>query len=82
MRLPDGLASKESATIQRHRRCKFDLWLGRGNGKLLQYSCLKNPTDRRACGPAKELDTTEGLSTHTQENNVCVLVAQSSPTLL
>ena len=24
--------------------------LGRGNGNLLQYSCLKNPTDRKACG--------------------------------
>ena len=31
---------------------------------------------------AKELDTTEGLSTDMQENNGCVLVAQSGPTLL
>ena len=27
--------------------------LGRGNGNLLQYSCLKNPTDRGACGLQK-----------------------------
>ena len=31
---------------------------GERNGNLLQYSCLKNPTDRAAWG-LKELDTTE-----------------------
>ena len=40
---------------------------GDGNGKLLQYSCLENPTDRGAWwaivhGVAKELDTTERLT--------------------
>ena len=39
----------------------------KGNGKLLQYSCLGNPMDRGAWqatvhGVAKELDTTEGLN--------------------
>ena len=39
---------------------------GKGNGNLLQYSCLKNPMDRGAWqatvhGFAKELDTTEWL---------------------
>ena len=24
--------------------------LGKGNGNLLQYSCLENPMDRVACG--------------------------------
>ena len=37
--------------------------LGEGNGNLLQYSCLENPTDRGACqaivhGVAKESDMT------------------------
>ena len=37
---------------------------GGGNGKPLQYSCLKNPMDKGAWraivhGVAKELDTTE-----------------------
>ena len=33
---------------------------GGGNGNLLQYSCLGNPTDRgdTVHGAAKELDTT------------------------
>ena len=39
--------------------------LGGRNGKPLQYSCLENPIDRRA-GGCKESDTTERLSTHTQ----------------
>ena len=38
--------------------------LGVGNGNLLQYSCLENPTDRGAWwttvqGDHRELDTTE-----------------------
>ena len=37
---------------------------GEGNGNPLQYSCLENPTDRRAWwvtvyGVTKSLDTTE-----------------------
>ena len=35
------------------RRPKFNLWVGRspggGHGNPLQYSCLENPMDRRAC---------------------------------
>ena len=43
---------------------------GRGNGNPLQYSCLKNPTDRGTWwaivhGAAKELDLTERLNTNT-----------------
>ena len=43
---------------------------GGGNGNPLQYSCLENAMDRGAWqatvhGVAKELDTTEQLSTHT-----------------
>ena len=34
---------------------------GEGNGNLLQYSCLENPTDKRAQGH-KESDTTEATS--------------------
>ena len=33
---------------------------GEGNGNALQYSCLENSMDRRACAKCcKELDTTE-----------------------
>ena len=32
---------------------------GEGNGNLLQYSCLENPTDRGVCGSLKESDTNE-----------------------
>ena len=44
---------------------------GEGNGNPLQYSCLENSTDRAAWqaiddGVAKQLDTTERLSTPTQ----------------
>ena len=43
--------------------------LGEGNGNPLQYSCLENPMDRGAWwatvhGVPKELEMTEGLSTH------------------
>ena len=49
--------------------------LGGGNGNSLQYSCLKNPTDRgawqatvhRGC---KESDTTEATNTQSQSRNV------------
>ena len=37
---------------RRHRRHGFDPWVGKtpgkGNGNLLQYSCLDNPMDRVA----------------------------------
>ena len=50
---PCGTSGKESTCqCQRHRRLRFDPWLGRcpgeGNGNPLQYSCLENPTDRGA----------------------------------
>ena len=43
---------------------------GVGNGNLLQYSCLENPTDRGAWWATvhedcKESDTTEHTHTHT-----------------
>jgi len=43
-----------------------------GNGNPIQYSCLENPMERRACqatvhGVSKESDTTEQLN-----NNPCV----------
>jgi len=41
---------------------------GEGNGNLLQYSCWENPMDG-LCG-GKELDTTEQLSTHKEQNLV------------
>ena len=58
---PGGVSGKESA-------CGVDPWQGRspggGNGNLLQYSCLENPTDSGAWwatvhGVAKESDVTE-----------------------
>ena len=47
--------------------------LGRGNGKPLQYSCLKSSTDRGAWQAmvqrvAKESDPTERLSMHANKN--------------
>ena len=51
MGFPGGSASKEFAcnakdpgSIPRLQRS-----LGEGNGNPLQYSCLENPMDRRAC---------------------------------
>ena len=42
---------------------------GGGNGNILQYSCLENPTDRGAWWATvhrvAEPDTTEKLRTHT-----------------
>ena len=48
----------------------LERFLGRGNGHLSQYSCLKNFMDRGVWwatvhGLAKKSDTTEQLSTHT-----------------
>ena len=47
-----------------------------GNGNLLQYSCWENPMDGLAgysLWGSKELDTTELLSTHKEQNLVsCV----------
>ena len=60
------LVGKELAC--QHRKCRFDLWLGRslgeGHGNPLQYSCLENPMDRGAWwvtvhGVAKSLTQTE-----------------------
>ena len=55
--------------------------LGKGNGNLLQYSCLGNPMDRGAwCAPvhgvAKESDSTEQL------NNFLNLVFSSQTFIL
>ena len=51
--LPGRLTGKESTCqCRRHRRCEFDLGLGRSprerNSTPLQNSCLGNPTDRGA----------------------------------
>ena len=53
MGLPRWLSGKEPACqCWRHKRCKFDPWVGRspgeGHGNPLQYSCLENPRDRGA----------------------------------
>ena len=44
--------------------------LGEGNDNPFQYSCLGNPMDKGAWSGepwgCKELDTTDGLSTHTK----------------
>ena len=72
---PKWCCGKETACqCRRGNRHGFDPWLGRSpggrNGKLLQYSCLENSTDRGAWqatvhGVAKS-DMTEGLThTHT-----------------
>ena len=44
-------ARKESEKqCRRHRRDWFNLWVGKilwkGNGNMLQFSCLENPMDR------------------------------------
>ena len=49
---PGGGVVKNTLTMQRLRRHRFDIWLGRspgeGNRNLLQYSCLENSMDRGA----------------------------------
>ena len=44
------MVGKNPCQCGRCKRHGFDPWLGRspegGNGNLLQYSCLENPTDR------------------------------------
>ena len=69
MGFPGGSDGKESAcqagdvgSIPRLRRSS-----GKGNGNLLQYSCLENPMDRGAWQAtvheiAKESDTTERIN--------------------
>ena len=66
---PDGSAGKESACSSGETgEASLTPGLGRshkgGNGNPLQYSCLKNPTDRGAWqatvhGITKSLDTSE-----------------------
>ena len=41
--------------------------IGEGNGNPLQYSCLENPRDGRACGHT-ELDTTEATQQQQQDS--------------
>ena len=74
---PDGSDGKESACNMGNLG-----WIpgsGRspegGNGNPFQYSCLENPTDRGAWwatvhGVAKESDTTERLTTTTENQAV------------
>ena len=50
---PEGASGKEPACQRRRRKRQgFDPWVrnisGGGHGKSLQYSCLENPTGRRA----------------------------------
>ena len=50
---PGGTSGNEPACqCRRLKRHRFNPWVGRSpgeeNGNLLQYSCLKNPMDRRA----------------------------------
>ena len=51
---------------------------GEGNGNPLQYSCLKNPMDRRAWGAmvhgvTKESAMTQGPNIHTATARICIL---------
>jgi len=53
MGIPRCKMAKESARQgRRHKRCGLDPWVrkipGGENGNPLQYSCLKNSTDREA----------------------------------
>ena len=62
---PGGLDGRKNCL--QCRRPRFDPWVekspGEGNGNPLQYSCLENPMDRRACPwGCKELDRTEWLT--------------------
>ena len=68
---PDCLVGKESACQCRKFRTPDSIpgsgrSPGVGNGNLLQYSYLENPTGRGACPWGyRELDTAEQLSLHT-----------------
>ena len=46
---PDGLLSLGSQSQTRLKRLSMHACIGEGNGNPLQYSCLENPRDRRAC---------------------------------
>ena len=49
---PSGSVVKDSPAMQKRRRYRFHLWVGkipwRGNGNPPQYSCLENSMDRGA----------------------------------
>ena len=50
MGFPGGAGGKEPAwQCRRPKRHGFNLWVRKMHGNLLQYSCLENPMDRRAC---------------------------------
>ena len=68
--LPWWLSSKESPANAGNADLIPGLgrYHGEGNGDLLQYSCWENPMDGLWGG--KELDTTELLSTHKEQNLV------------
>ena len=74
---PKWRCGKETACqCRRGNRHGFDPWLGRSpggrNGKLLQYSCLENSTDRGAWQATvhgvAESDTTGHTHTHTRHS--------------
>ena len=67
-------------TGRRHKRCRLDPWSGRssadGNSSPLQYSCLKNPTDRgdwRATAHGVTKCQTQ-VSMHTDSRKIIVRV--------
>ena len=77
---PYQLIGKESD--RQCRRCGFDPWVGkipwRRKGNSLQYSSMRNPMDRGACGAiihgvAKELDMAQRLN-----NSIAFFRSQTS----
>ena len=77
MGFPDGSDSKESARNVEDQGLIPGLGgsPGGGHGNPLQYSCLENPHGQRSLAGYspwghKELDTTEGLSTHRTERQL------------
>ena len=74
---PGGTSDKEPACLcRRQKRHGLDPWVGKipggGNGNPLQYSCLKNPMDRRAWwttvwGVATSQTRLKTLSTSTEQ---------------